>query len=77
MKGKAVMLFKKSMDYPDGLEKDFFQARKALDIKERINKLDDIQVKNFCCQNSMKKKKGGKQIQSGRSYSLFCYNLCF
>lgn len=76
MKGKAIMLFKKSIDYPNGLEKDFFQARKALDIKERINKLDYIKVKNFCCQNSMQKK-GGKQIQSGRSYSLFCYNLCF
>lgn len=51
------MLFKKSIDYPDGLEKDFFQARKALDIKERINKLDYIKVKSFCCQNNIKKKK--------------------
>lgn len=59
------MLFKKSIDYPDGLEKDFFQARKALDTKERINKLDYIKVKNFCCQNSIKKKKVESKYRVG------------
>ena len=35
------MLFKKGINYPHGLGKDFFETPKALAVKERIDKLVD------------------------------------
>lgn len=77
MKGKAVMLFKKNMEYLHGLGKDFFnKTQKPLAIKERTDKFDYIKMKNFCHQRAIYKKKNEKKSQSGRRYCLFC-NICF